>query len=933
LFVAGAGALFVAGSSRSGRLLIPQDVQETVDPTGRSPQEGKTVTVEGVVAARSPQGDFYYLCDPAGGPWSGLKILGNALARHVGEAISVTGLVREEFQETRLVERTVHVDGTGSVQAPTVIHAADLVGGGEAWEGVVVRIEQVTVETEASGFGEWEFSDALGARAEVDDEFFTSYMPDRGDTFDSITGVCAYGFGDFHLEPRDDRDFVGWKSARVFDGRISFQVSDENGRGLPSKATLFPVGGPSLELGPEDRAEATEDISYLAQGAGELSVPAGTYDVVISRGPEYGLHQERVVVPSGGTAWVTATLVHEVNSSGWISADFHLHCAPSSDTPLPVPGRIVSLAAEGVEWAIATDHNMVTDYAPIIQQLGLGEWIRSSIGDEITTRSPAFGHFNAFPLPRVDAAAVLGMDPEALFSGARQSPEDEVVQVNHPSIPDWGDQYFDVYRVDPHTGEPRVAGYSWNFDALEVFNGRHLDQGMSTLETWMRMLNAGRFITATGNSDSHHLVFAEPGYPRNYVRAPDDGPSRVRESDLVRAVRAGEVFVSYGPFLTFDVNGALPGRLVGAAGGDAVMHARVQCAAWLSVNEGRLYANGRVIHTFSLPAPRGGGPQDLTMDFTDRPAEDTWYLLVVEGDEDLAPVRRGAGFRPLAFTNPVRVDADGDGHFTPPGNVADLVDIAEIDVVDAAFVPVRIGQWLAVRGCATTDTHFLDPSAGLFYVDDGTGGVQVREVGGAVTDVHRGDRVWVGGCVVQLLGETVLVDATVQVEAGSVDCASPHDVATAELASAAIEPWEGRVVRLQGVNVTGGAWPSGGAEGAVNLDDGSGLLLVIPQGVVVPPEASSLSDFTLTAIVAQHDFSPPYDGGYHLLLRSASDLPLAGSTLTSAQSIGRAGFGTPFPNPFRASLSVPYVAAPGSRLAAEVHDVRGRAGSTARGGG
>ena len=42
--------------------------------------------------------------------------------------------------------------------------------------------------------------------------------------------------------------------------------------------------------------------------------------------------------------------------SGWISGDFHLHSAPSGDSPVPVPGRIRTLAGEGVEKAILGIH-------------------------------------------------------------------------------------------------------------------------------------------------------------------------------------------------------------------------------------------------------------------------------------------------------------------------------------------------------------------------------------------------------------------------------------------------------------------------------------------------------------------------------------------------------------------------------------------------
>ncbi len=921
--VIGGLVLLANAPPRSERFLSPREVQETADPNGRSPLEGDAVVVEGVVVAVSPHYDFFYVAHPQGGAWSGLKVEGSALDRAPGEFVAIHGDVVEAFGETRLRARTVRARRTAPLPPPSVVTLANLAAGAEPWEGVLVRIANVTLQSGTSDFGEWQFSDPTGSDGEVDDEFWTSYIADEGDAFASITGLLAFGFSDFHVEPRNDLDLEGFASGRSFDGRIEVTVADDEARPLPAKVTFFPVGGFALELGPEDRAEGSEDAAFLPVGGGEVRLPSGTYDVVVSRGPEYGLHEERVVVPSGGSAFVAATLAREVDTSGWISGDFHLHCAPSSDTPLPLHGRVLSLAAEGVEWVVATDHNMVTDYSPIIEQLSLSSLMRSSIGDEITTRDPSYGHFNAWPLAKGSAPRPWeGVTPEALFAAARLGPNDEIVQVNHPSIPEWGNQYFDVYDVDPNTGEPRQPGYSWSFDALEVFNGRYLDQGLATFETWMRMLNRGRVITATGNSDSHHLVFAEPGYPRSWVRCDAASPAAASETELVEAVRRGESFVSYGPFLGFDANGAGPGQLASAPGGDVALSARVQCASWLSVSEARVYANGRILAAVDL-APARGAVQDAKLGFEDHPEIDTWYLLFVEGDGDLAPVRRGTGFRPLAFTNAVRVDVDGDGKFTPPGDVADLATIGEIDPVDAAGVPTRLADWVVVRGCALTDTRFVDPTLGSFYVDDGTGGVQVRERAGFLTEVSRGDAVRVGGSVAQVLGQTVLVDAIVEVEAEEPSCAPPRATSLSEIGPA-LEPWEGRILSLGGLDVVGGSWPTGGGEGVVTVSDGTGsALLLIPQGVVIPPEAASLADFATTALLTQHDATGPFFDSYTLTLRSAADLPLAASATSAASIVRASGFGAPFPNPFRAALRIPYSAPIGTRLTVEVHDVRG----------
>ena len=48
-------------------ILTPGDLQQTPEPGGASPWNGKLVSVQGVVTAISPHGRFYYVSGPAGG--------------------------------------------------------------------------------------------------------------------------------------------------------------------------------------------------------------------------------------------------------------------------------------------------------------------------------------------------------------------------------------------------------------------------------------------------------------------------------------------------------------------------------------------------------------------------------------------------------------------------------------------------------------------------------------------------------------------------------------------------------------------------------------------------------------------------------------------------------------------------------------------------
>src|SRR5262249_54037813 len=94
---------------------------------------------------------------------------------------------------------------------------------------------------------------------------------------------------------------------------------------------------------------------------------------------------------------------HEVDTSGWMSTDMHLHAALSFDSGMPLPQRVATAIDEGVELAISTDHDFETDYGPTIRSMLVEPYLATAIGAETTTIEQ--GHFISWPL-RYDATIV-----------------------------------------------------------------------------------------------------------------------------------------------------------------------------------------------------------------------------------------------------------------------------------------------------------------------------------------------------------------------------------------------------------------------------------------------------------------------------------------------------------------------------------------------
>jgi hypothetical protein len=449
---------------------------------------------------------------------------------------------------------------------------------------------------------------------------------------------------------------------------------------MPCKLTLVGAEGtrdPAFTHNDIGRQEGDAILAYnrimSLSGLGVAHVPVGSYDIYVSRGPEWDLVITRRVRVTSAGAVVQAKLHHVVDTRGWLSADFHVHAAASSDSHVPMQDRIYEFVSDGVEMIVSTDHNVVSNYQPIIEELGAGRYIASLTGDELTTAG--WGHFGAFPLPhdleRAGQGAVLvhGRNAADFFADVRTTAPEAVIDVHHPRL-DNEIGYFNLGRLNSRSDEAARPGFSFDFDAVEVLNGYQDSERRSVdhvIDDWFALLEHGHIVTATGNSDTHHLTHNIGGYPRNYVRVQDDQPQHLKPNEIPRAIKAHRSFFTTGPFVRLSVGKGTIGDLVPARDKHARADIEVQAAPWIAVSRVTLYVNGQEVKRW-LVAPstesiRFHDGLDLT--FT----RDSHVVVRVDGDRPLAPVVgdvRHFDVLPLALTNPVFVDIDGNGVYDAP---------------------------------------------------------------------------------------------------------------------------------------------------------------------------------------------------------------------------------------------------------------------------
>jgi len=364
------------------------------------------------------------------------------------------------------------------------------------------------------------------------------------------------------------------------------------------------------------------DNQIVPLGIGDTDIPLapGTYTLHASRGYEYEPDTTQLTIEAGETATWSPVLTRSVDTTGWVASDFHLHSEWSTDSAVPLADRIVACAAEGIEYAVATDHDMVTDYTTAMPSSLKGALTVTS-GVESSTVNK--GHFCVWPLEpdytRVGRGAPRwhGLDFAGLMDLFGAGEPGRVIQVNHPRD---GSAAFSALDYEAAAPDPELLAL-FTFNAVEVHNGgiKQFDVG---LEDWLSLVKEGLPIAATGVSDSHNIG-ALCGHARTYVAsAGSDDPATLVSSELDTSILAGKTMVSAGPFVVLE------------EGIDAgTVHVRIAAPSWMDVDTLAIHTDNGVDQEIAVP-PYEGDTVRLDTTLTLNFGASTFAVAVVRGDQN-----------------------------------------------------------------------------------------------------------------------------------------------------------------------------------------------------------------------------------------------------------------------------------------------------------
>jgi hypothetical protein len=493
--------------------------------------------------------------------------------------------------------------------------------------------------------------------------------------------------GSFDVEIKEGVDLTHDHAMAFTPGTVTGRIVDGDGQPIPAKVNFRPKEGTTEpDFGPHGGETAVGNLVYTTSGEFSRTLPPGQYDVIVSRGPEYDAVFTELTVPAGETVPLDATLNRVVDTTGWVSADYHSHSSPSGDNTSSQRGRVQNLVCEHVEFAPCTEHNRISTYEPHIAALGIARYLRSVSGMELTGQPLPLNHQNAFPLimkPRTQdgGGPVTDGDVETQFERLAlwDDRSEKYVQQNHPDV---GWLFYDKNGDgEPDEGHERVLPH---VDAMEIHpiyqvigmgpveqrDGKPF--GNNRIFNWLQMLNQGHRIVGVTQTDAHYNFHGSGGV-RIWVESSTDEPGEIDVDELRINSEKGRVLMSNGPFLTMELRpagqaDAKPARYfddVTAKDGKVEVHVKVQCPNWIEVDHVYLLVNGQRTKAFDFgPDAIGHGVVrfDETVELTLE--KDAHVVAVAVGESATLGPTMGPVWgkhRPAAITNPVFVDVDGGG--------------------------------------------------------------------------------------------------------------------------------------------------------------------------------------------------------------------------------------------------------------------------------
>ena len=450
-------------------------------------------------------------------------------------------------------------------------------------------------------------------------------------------------------------------------GQLVLTIRDAAGR--PTSARISVTGADGRGWAPDDawrhaddgfdRKERKFELTYFhANGGASLTLPAGAYTILVTRGLEYAAVTRGVAVGAGQILRnrIRLTRLIDLPARGWWSGDLHVHMNYGGAylaTPATLRFQAEAEDLHVVENLIVNKEQRIPDVGFFRGGPDPVSTPRTIIAHDQEFHTSWWGHTGHLGLSQhlilPDYAGYAGTAAASLFPDNATVAELARAQGGvsgyvHP---------FDPPLPDPAGPDPLTYGLPVDValgrvDYMEVVG---FSDHRTTAAVWYRLLNAGFRIAAGAGTDAmtNYASLRGPvGMNRVFVRS----GTALRYRGWLAGLKAGRSFVTNGPLLSFTLNRREVGSEIALPGGVHQLTARVSLRSIVPVERLEIVANGVVVASIPLTGNRTTAEAVIPIPV----ARSGWFTLRAWSSGAVSPVLDSY---PFATTSPVYVLVGG----------------------------------------------------------------------------------------------------------------------------------------------------------------------------------------------------------------------------------------------------------------------------------
>ncbi len=417
-------------------------------------------------------------------------------------------------------------------------------------------------------------------------------------------------------------------------GSVSVQTI-ENGQSLPVRYTVADQNGILQTTGTltSQNLVIRPGMIYSADGKALLLLPEGKFKIYATRGFEYGVDSITVRIKRGNRRKFFFNLKREVDTEGWVSMDPHIHTLTySGHGDVSATERVISIAGEGLDVAVVTEHNKIVDYSNLVRQLHLENFYTMISGDEVTT---AIGHFNILPLDSsMDLPEFRAKNWLELNENFKEYHSPLIILNHGRDI----HQEFRPFGFLDNIENDKISLWPMPANAMEIINsGALLTDPMLLVNDWFNLLKRGEKITPIGASDSHDAARYLVGQAKTYIQTDDRYPGKINVPHLLHQLKEGKVSVSFGLMTEIEVSEKTGTPQAGSSKDKIKIKVIVKGPGWMNADKVELYANGNKIEEAQIIHKTMAGIKFQMEWELEKPALKTFYVAIASGEYHPVP--------------------------------------------------------------------------------------------------------------------------------------------------------------------------------------------------------------------------------------------------------------------------------------------------------